>query len=140
MGRSNPKNFAAASISFAPIARKRRLMNVKIRVVPSPDPAEDNHGMNELGLSLHQEASCEVCPLSCVRIGVAVRIRKLCAAPEMQERLREIGLCEDQVIKLITNRTNFICQVCNSRLALSQQLAQLIMVEPVLQPASTPAG
>lgn len=69
--------------------------------------------------------------MSCVRIGVAVRIRKLCAAPEMQERLREIGLCEDQVIKLITNRTNFICQVCNSRLALSQQLAQLIMVEPV---------
>ena len=74
--------------------------------------------------------------MTCVRIGVAVRIRKLCAAPEMQERLREIGLGEDQVIKLITNRTNFICQVCNSRLALSQQLAQLIMVEPVLQPAA----
>lgn len=87
--------------------------------------------MNEMSLSLETETRCEVCPLSCVRIGVAVRIRRLCAAPEMQERLREIGLGEDQVIKLITNRTNFICQVCNSRLALSQQLAQLIMVEPV---------
>jgi Fe2+ transport system protein FeoA len=94
--------------------------------------------MNEFGLSHQPEANCEVCPLSCARIGVAVRIRKLCAAPDMQERLREIGLCEDQVIKLITNRTNFICQVCNSRLALSQQLAQLILVEPVLQPVSTP--
>jgi Fe2+ transport system protein FeoA len=96
--------------------------------------------MNEFELSYQQEAPCEVCPLSCVRIGVAVRIRKLCAAPEMQERLREIGLCEDQVIKLITNRTNFICQVCNSRLALSWQLAQLIMVEPVLQPVTISPG
>jgi len=95
--------------------------------------------MNEMRLSFEAEPRCEVCPLTCVRIGVAVRIRKLCAAPEMQERLREIGLCEDQVIKLITNRTNFICQVCNSRLALSQQLAQLIMVEPVLQPVTISA-
>lgn len=96
--------------------------------------------MNEMCLSPQTEAPCEVCPLTCVRTGVAVRIRKLCAAPEMQERLREIGLCEDQVIKLITNRTNFICQVCNSRLALSQQLAQLIMVEPVLQPVAISPG
>ena len=96
--------------------------------------------MNELVLSRQPEGPCGICPLSLVRIGVAVRIRKLCAAPEMQERLREIGLCEDQVIKLVTNRTNFICQVCNSRLALSQQLAQMIMVEPILQPATLTAG
>jgi len=38
------------------------------------------------------------------------------------------------VVRLVTNRTNFICQVCNSRLALSEQLASLIMVEP-MQPA-----
>ena len=91
--------------------------------------------MNEFELSPQNQSHCEVCPLTCVRTGVAVRIRKLCAGPETQERLREIGLCEDQVIKLITNRTNYICQVCNSRLALSQQLAQLIMVELVPQPA-----
>ena len=64
-----------------------------------------------------------------------MRIRKLCATPEMQERLREIGFCEDQVIKLLTGHANFICQVCNTRLAISAQLAQLIMVEPVRQPA-----
>ncbi len=84
------------------------------------------------------EARCEVCPLSRVQAGVAVRITQLCAAPEIQERLREIGLCEDQVIKLLTSRNNFICQVCNARLAISEHLAQLIMVEPVLQP--TPAS
>lgn len=80
-------------------------------------------------------ARCEVCPLTCVRTGVGVRIKKLCAAPEVQDRLREIGFCEDQVIRLLASQTNFICQVCNARLAISEQLARLIMVEPVLQPA-----
>jgi len=91
--------------------------------------------MNAPGLNFENEAPCEICPLSCVRTGIAVRIRKLCATPEMQERLREIGFCEDQVIRLLTSRTNFICQVCNTRLAISAQLAQLIMVEPVGQSA-----
>jgi ferrous iron transport protein A len=81
------------------------------------------------------EARCEECPLSLARTGVAVRILRLCAAPDIQDRLRELGLCEDQVIRLITNRTNFICQVCNARLALSEQLARLIVVEPVLKTA-----
>jgi Fe2+ transport system protein FeoA len=81
------------------------------------------------------EGHCEVCPLSRVKAGVAVRIKRLCAAPEVQERLREIGLCEDQIIKLVTSQANFICQVCNARLAISEQLAQLILVEPVLQRA-----
>ena len=81
------------------------------------------------------EARCAVCPLSRVQAGVAVRIKQLCAAPEVQERLREMGLGEDQIIKLVTSRANFICQVCNARLAISEQLAQLIMVEPVQLPA-----
>lgn len=89
--------------------------------------------MNELSAPAETDARCEVCPLSCMRIGVAARIKKLCASPDLQKRLREIGLGEDQVVRLITNQTNFICQVCNSRLALSQQLAQVIMVEPVTQ-------
>ncbi len=74
---------------------------------------------------------CEVCPLSRVQAGVAVRIKRLCASTEMQNRLRELGFCEDQIIKLLTSRNNFICQVCNARLALSEQLARLILVEPV---------
>jgi ferrous iron transport protein A len=77
---------------------------------------------------------CELCPLSRVKAGVAVRIKQLCAAPELQNRLRELGLGEEQIVKLITSQANFICQVCNARLAISQQLAQLILVEP-LRPA-----
>ena len=78
---------------------------------------------------------CELCPLSRVQAGVAVRIKRLCAAPELQSRLRELGLGEDQIVKLLTSQTNFICQVCNARLAISQQLASLILVEP-LRPAT----
>lgn len=78
-----------------------------------------------------REAQCELCPLSRVKAGVAVRIRQLCAVPEVQNRLRELGFCEDHIIRLLTSQTNFICQVCNTRLAISEQLARIIMVEPV---------
>jgi hypothetical protein len=39
------------------------------------------------------------------------------------------------VIRLITSQNNFICLVCNARLAISEQLAKLILVEPLLQRA-----
>ena len=77
------------------------------------------------------EIQCDTCPLNRVKAGVAVRIKKLCASPETQIRLRELGLCEEQIIWLLTTRTNFICQVCNTRLALSHKLAELILVEPL---------
>jgi Fe2+ transport system protein FeoA len=85
--------------------------------------------------SMGEETWCKLCPLNRVQAGVAVRIRRLCAAPEVQNRLRELGLCEDQIIRLVTSRNNFICQICNARLALSEQLARLILVEPVTTPA-----
>ena len=85
------------------------------------------------------EARCGLCPLNRVQAGVAVRIKQLCAEPAVQNRLREIGLGEDQVIKLVTSRNNFICQVCNARLAISEQLARLILVEPVAAPVFFPA-
>ena len=79
----------------------------------------------------NQDARCEVCPLSRVQAGVAVRIKQLCTSPQVQLRLRELGLCEDQVIRLLASQTSFICQVCNARLAISEQLAQSILVEPL---------
>ncbi len=82
------------------------------------------------GAACHQNR-CEVCPLSRVRAGVAVRVKQLCASEEMQTRLREIGFCEDSIIRLLTSQSNFICQVCNTRLAISEQLARLIIVEPL---------
>jgi Fe2+ transport system protein FeoA len=61
-----------------------------------------------------------------------VRIKQLCTSDDTALRLREIGFCEEQVIKLLTASTNIICLVCNARLAISPQLAQAILVEPVI--------
>jgi Fe2+ transport system protein FeoA len=71
------------------------------------------------------------CPLSRVRAGLAVRIKQLSTPPHVTQRLREIGFGEEQVIRLLIRQTNLICQVCNARLALSAQLAQMIIVEPL---------
>ena len=77
------------------------------------------------------QAQCETCPFNRVEAGVAVRIKKLCASPDIQIRLRELGFCEAQIIRLLATHTNYICLVCNTRLALNRKLAALILVEPL---------
>jgi Fe2+ transport system protein FeoA len=62
---------------------------------------------------------------------MAVRIKHLAASPEVSHRLRELGFCEDQQIRLLSQQSNVICQVCNVRLGISAQLADAIMVEPL---------
>ena len=63
--------------------------------------------------------------------GTAVRIKPLSAPPEICHRLRELGFCEEQQIRLVSRQSNFICQVCNARLGISTQLAESILVEPI---------
>ncbi len=72
-----------------------------------------------------------VCPLNKIRAGMAARIRQLSAPPEVSHRLRELGFCEDQQIRLLSQEANVICQVCNVRLGISAQLAEKILVEPM---------
>ncbi len=72
-----------------------------------------------------------MCPLSCIQAGVVVCIKQLSAAPEVQDRLRELGFREEQTIKLLARQANFICQVCNARFGISEKLADSILVEPV---------
>jgi Fe2+ transport system protein FeoA len=62
---------------------------------------------------------------------VSVRIKELSAPPNVNQRLREIGFGEKQVVRLLVRQSNLICLVCNARLALSSQLAQMIIVEPL---------
>jgi Fe2+ transport system protein FeoA len=78
-----------------------------------------------------------VCPLSKVRAGTAVRIKQLSAPPDVTHRLREMGFCEEQKIRLLTQQANVICQVCNVRLGISVQLAEKIIVEPLQQQAAS---
>lgn len=72
-----------------------------------------------------------VCPLSSVKAGTVVCIKHLAGAPEIRVRLREMGLGEKQIVKLLSRQSNLICQVCNARLGISEQLAETIFVEPV---------
>ena len=85
-----------------------------------------------------KEASCEVCWLNLVKAGVEVRVKQVCGSPDVQRRLREVGICEDNIIKLLTSQANLICQVCDARMAISEQIAKTILVEP-LQPIPTRA-
>ena len=71
--------------------------------------------------------------LSEVQAGVSVTIKQLSASPELSTRLREMGFCEEQRVRLLSNNPNLICQVCNARLAISEQLARVILVEAVLE-------
>ena len=90
--------------------------------------------MNDGALKVASNPECPqpfVCPLSTVRAGTSVRIKSLAAPPEVKHRLREMGFCEEQKIRLLTQQANIICQVCNVRLGISAQLAEKIMVEPL---------
>ncbi len=78
-----------------------------------------------------QCAGPEVCPLSRVRAGAEVCIKRLATAPEISDRLRELGFCEERKIKLVARQSSFICQVCNARLGISQKLADSILVAEV---------
>jgi len=75
------------------------------------------------------------CTLNRVKAGILVRIKQLCPNEETAQRLREIGLGEEQLIQLLTCHTNIICQVCSARLAISPQLAEAILVEPCMEAA-----
>jgi len=80
------------------------------------------------------EGACaepDVCPLSRIAAGTEVCIKRLAAAPEVRARLRELGLGERRRIKLLSRQANYICQVCNARLGLSEEVARHIWVEPV---------
>ena len=77
----------------------------------------------------------ELCPLNQIQAGATARIKHLAAAPEVTHRLREMGFCEEQEVRLVSCHTNVICQICNARLGISSELAESILVQP-LSPAS----
>ncbi len=85
-----------------------------------------------------QCAGSAVCPLSRVPAGSVVCIKHLVANAEVSSRLRELGFCEEQRVKLLSSDCNIICQVCNARLGISSRLADAILVEK-LPPAASAA-
>jgi ferrous iron transport protein A len=87
-----------------------------------------------LNANVVREGHCAepaICPLSRVRAGSVVCIKELAASRDVISRLREMGFCEEQEIKLLSKHGNLICLVCNARLGISAELADTIMVAPL---------
>jgi len=73
----------------------------------------------------------DICPLAQVCAGTAVTIKQLSTAPDVAERLREMGVYEEQELQLVLKGNNLICRVCNARVGISTKLAERIMVKPL---------
>jgi ferrous iron transport protein A len=70
-------------------------------------------------------------PLNRLPDGVPGRVAKLSGHRDLCQRLREIGFCESAVIQKIAGKHLLICQLCGTRVALSNRAAQSILVEPI---------
>jgi high-affinity iron transporter len=79
-------------------------------------------------------AGAEVCPLSRVPVGATVCIKSLAASPEIRAQLRALGFCEKQEVKILSRDANFVCEVCDAKLDLNAELAEAILVEPLILP------
>ena len=64
--------------------------------------------------------------LSQAKVGCDFRIRFL-NGPAC-EQLRQLGFCESLQVRKLADGRNLICTVCGTRLALSRELANQVMV------------
>lgn len=67
--------------------------------------------------------------LNQVGVGCDVRIRVL-SGPGC-DRLRDLGFCEQLQIRKLAGGRNLICSVCGTRMAISRELAEQVLVSPV---------
>lgn len=70
-------------------------------------------------------------PLNELPAGVPGRVAELNGQADSCQRLREMGFCESTVIQKVAGTDMLICQVCGTRIALSDRLAQQIIVNPI---------
>jgi ferrous iron transport protein A len=67
--------------------------------------------------------------LSDAPIGRRFYIQQLGSAPEVCTRLREMGFCENAMVRCISrNGVCLICEVCNTRIGLNSAIAEDIVV------------
>ena len=49
------------------------------------------------------------------------------------ERLRDLGFCEQIEVRKLTGGRNLICSVCGTRLAISRELAEQVLVKMAVE-------
>ena len=64
-------------------------------------------------------------------VGTAGRVQGLEGKTDICQRLREMGFCESAVVEKVSGAHTLVCQVCGSRIALSDRAAQHILVEQI---------
>jgi ferrous iron transport protein A len=64
-------------------------------------------------------------------VGAAGRVYELEGKADVCQRLREMGFCESAVIEKVSGVHTLLCQVCGTRIALSDRAAQHIVVEQI---------
>jgi len=67
--------------------------------------------------------------LNQVRVGCDVKISVL-SGPSC-DRLRDMGFCEQLQVRKLSGGRNLICSVCGTKLAISKDLAEQVLVAPV---------
>jgi ferrous iron transport protein A len=67
--------------------------------------------------------------LNQVGVGCDVMIRFL-SGPGC-ERLRDMGFCEQMQVRKLSGGRNLICSVCGTRMAISRELADQVVVTPL---------
>ena len=64
-----------------------------------------------------------------VGVGCDVRISHL-SGPGC-ERLRDLGFCEQLQVRKLSGGRNLICSLCGTRMAISRELAEQVVVDPL---------
>ena len=67
--------------------------------------------------------------LNQVGVGCDVKIRVI-SGPGC-DRLRDLGFCEQLQVRKLSGGRNLICSVCGTRMAISRELADQVLVEAV---------
>jgi ferrous iron transport protein A len=62
-------------------------------------------------------------------VGATGRVCELAGEANVCARLREMGFCESAVIAKVSGEKTMLCQLCNTRIALSATAARHIVVE-----------
>ena len=63
--------------------------------------------------------------------GASGRVATLDGEAGVCSRLREMGFCESAVIEKIAGQATLLCQLCGTRIALSDRTANHIVVEMI---------
>lgn len=62
-------------------------------------------------------------------VGATGRVCELSGKEDICQRLREMGFCESAIIEKVSGQRTLLCQLCGTRIALSDRAAQFVVVE-----------